>query len=152
MLLVFTYIFRAMISIDPVSIHFHIPATDPLGREQVFGKLRFLPEQVVLSWRIKASVFQGGNGEMVTIQLPYGEIEHVELVRKWFRVRYLVLCIATPELVKDIPGVTMGKMTLHIDERSRREARKLAALIDFKRSIFILDEHENRLKAMRDNS
>ncbi|MFK7909867.1 MAG: hypothetical protein AB8F34_04615 [Akkermansiaceae bacterium] len=151
MLLVFTYISRAMISIDPVSIHFHIPATDPLGREEVLGKIRFLPEHVALSWRLKGSVFKGGKGEMTTINLPYGEIEHVELVKKWFRIRHIVLRIDTPELVKDIPGVDMGKMILHIDDRSREEAKKLTDLIDFKRSIFILDEHENRLKAMRDS-
>ena len=149
MLLVFTYIFRAMISIDPVNIHFHIPATDPLGRQEVLGKLRFLPQHVALSWRMKGSVFQGGKGEMVTLELPYGEIEHVELVKKWFRLRHIVLRIANPELVKDIPGVTMGKMTLCIDDRSREEAKKLAGLIDFKRSMFILDEHEERLKAMK---
>ena len=43
----------------------------------------------------------------------------------------------------------MGKMVLHIDDRSREEAKKLADLIDFKRSMFILDEHETRLKAMK---
>ena len=138
-----------MISIDPVSIHFHIPATDPLGREEVLGKLRFLPEHVALSWRMKGSVFQGGKGDMTTIELPYGEIEHVELIKKWFRIRNIVLRISNPEMVKDIPGVTMGKMTLHIDDRSREEAKKLTGLIDFKRSMFILDDHERRLKAMK---
>lgn len=138
-----------MISIDPVNIHFYIPATDPLGREEVYGKLRFLPDHVALSWRLKGSVFKGGKGEMISIDLPYGEIEHVELVKKWFRIRCIILRIADPELVKDIPGVTMGKMVLHIDSRSRGEAKKLAELIDFKRSMFILDEHEQRLKAMR---
>ena len=54
------------------------------------------------------------------------------------------------ELGKDIPGVDMGKMVLHIDARSRAEARKLTGLIDFKRSLFILDDHEQRLKAMRE--
>lgn len=139
-----------MISIDPINIHFHIPAQDPLGREAVLGKLRFLPDHVALSWRMKGNVFQGGKGEMVTIDLPYGEIDHVELVKKWFRIRQLVLRIATPELVKDIPGVDMGKMVLHIDDRSREEAKKLSSLIDFKRSLFILDEHEARLKAMKE--
>ena len=139
-----------MISIDPVNIHFNIPATDPLGREEVLGKLRFLPEYVALSWRMKGSVFKGGKGEMITIELPYGEIEHVELIKKWFRIRQLVLRVETPELVKDIPGVDMGKMVLHIDKKSREEAQKLSDLIDFKRSIFILDEHDKRLKSIRD--
>lgn len=138
-----------MISIDPVNINFHIPATDPLGREEVLGKLRFLPDRVVLSWRMKGSVFKGGKGTMTTIDLPYGEIEHVELVKRWFKIRRIVLRIETPDLVKDIPGVDMGKMTLLIDERSRLEAKKLTGLIDFKRSMFILDEHDKRLKAMR---
>ena len=138
-----------MISIEPVNIHFSIPAADPLGRQAVLGKLRFLPGSVVLSWRLKGNFFRGGKSEMVTIDLPYGEIDHVELVKKWFRVRQIILRIANPELVKDIPGVDMGKMTLDIDDRSRKEAKKLAGLIDFKRSIFILDEYENRLKAMR---
>lgn len=98
---------------------------------------------------MKGSVFKGGKGELTTIDLPYGEIEHVELVKKWFKIRQIILRISNPELVKDIPGVDMGKMTLDIDDRSRDEAKKLTGLIDFKRSMFILDEHENRLKSMR---
>ncbi len=140
-----------MISIDPVNIHFSIPATDPLGRQEVLGKLRFLPDHVALSWRMKGSVFRGGKGEMNTIELPYGEIEHVEVIKQWFRIRRIILRISNPELVKDIPGVDMGKMVLHIDTRSRAEARKLSGLIDFKRSLFILDDHEQRLKAMRED-
>jgi len=140
-----------MISIDPVNINFHIPATDPLGREEVLGKLRFLPEHVVLSWRLKGSVFKGGKSEITTIELPYGEIEHVQLIKKWFKVRRIILRIETPDLVKDIPGVDMGRMNLHIDERSREEAKKLAGIIDFKRSMFILDEHDKRLKAMKES-
>jgi len=138
-----------MFSIDPVNIHFSIPAADPLGRQAVLGKLRFLPERVALSWRLKGNVFRGGKSEMVTIDLPYGEIDHVELVKKWFRVSQIILRIANPALVQEIPGVNMGKMVLNIDGRSRREAKKLSGLIDYKRSMFILDEHENRLKAMR---
>ena len=87
---------------------------------------------------------------MVTIDLPYSEIEHVELVKKWFKIRRLVLRIENPELVKDIPGVEMGKMNLNIDDRSLEEAKKLSSLIDFKRSMFILDEHDQRIKAIRD--
>ena len=138
-----------MISIDPVNIHFSIPATDPLGREAVLGKLRFMPDQIALSWRLKGNVFRGGKSEMITINLPYGEIDHVAVVKKWFRVRQIILRISTPSLVEDIPGVDMGKMVLEIDERSKHEAKKLTGLIDYKRSTFILDEHESRLKSMR---
>ena len=42
----------------------------------------------------------------------------------------------------------MGKMTLIIDERSREEAKKLASLIDFKRSVFLVDQQTKRLENM----
>jgi hypothetical protein len=44
----------------------------------------------------------------------------------------------------------MGKMTLGIDERSRHDAKKLAPLIDFRRSIFLLDEQTKRLQSMQE--
>jgi hypothetical protein len=40
----------------------------------------------------------------------------------------------------------MGKLTLLIDERSATDAKKLTTLIDFRRSIFLLDETTRRLK------
>ncbi len=139
-----------MFSIDPVHIQFHIPARGPLGREEVLGKIRFLPAHVEFNWRLKGNVFVGGKGEMHTLTVPYGEIEHVELIRKWWRLRRLVLRISNPALVAEIPGVELGKMTLEIDERSREEAKQLACLIDFKRSAFLLDEHDQRLAAISD--
>lgn len=139
-----------MISIDPISIQFSIPASDHLGRNEVEGKVRFLPDSVELDWRLKGNVFRGGQQEVQTISLPYAEIEHVELVKRWWRIRSIILRIGDPSLVKDIPGVEMGKMTLEIDDHSREESRKLASLIDFKRSIFLVDTQTNRLEAMKD--
>ena len=139
-----------MIEAEPLSIHFFIPAQDPLGRQEVRGKLRFLPELVELYWRVKGNVFRGGEGEMQTVELPYGQIESVEVVKRWWRVRQIVLRVDDPTLVAAIPGVDMGKMVLEIDERSRGDAPKLGGLIDFRRSIFLLDEQTERLKGMRE--
>lgn len=136
-----------MIESDPISLWFFLPATDPLGREEVHGKLRFLADHVELHWRLKGNVFRGGDEEMVRIDLPYDEIEHVELVKRWWQLRRIVLRIGNPALVAAIPGVAMGKMELHIDEHSREEAKKLAGLIDFRRSIFLINEQTRRLKA-----
>ena len=140
-----------MFTIDPVHIQFRSPARDPLGREEVLGKIRFLTGHVEINWRLKGNVFVGGKGEMRSVEIPYKEIEHVELVKKWWRLRRLVLRISDPALVKEIPGVELGKMNLEIDARSREEAMKLGGIIDFKRSVFLLDEQEKRLAAMDDD-
>lgn len=140
-----------MILTEPVHINFSCPAADPLGREHLIGKLRFLPDHVELSWRMKGNVFTGGKSEMATIDLPYGEIEHVDLVKKWWKIRQLVFRVSDPKLLKDIPASEMGKLVMEIDDRSREEAQKLSSLIDFKRSIFLLDAQDERLKAMRES-
>ncbi len=135
---------------DPVHINFHCPPVDPLGKDEVIGKLRFLPDHVDLSWRMKGNVFTGGKSEMISIDLPYGEIEQVELVKKWWKIRKLIFRVSDPKLLGDIPVAEMGKIVMEIDDRSRQEAEKLESLIDFKRSIFLLDAQEERLKSMRE--
>lgn len=137
-----------MLSNQPVSIQFHIPASDHLGKNEVEGKVRFLADSVELDWRLKGNVFRGGQQDVETISLSYGQIEHVELKKRWWKLREIILRISDPTLVEAIPGVEMGKMILEIDERSREEASKLNSLIDFKRSIFLVDEQTRRLEAM----
>ena len=139
-----------MILTEPVHINFHCPAIDPLGRENLIGKLRFLSDKVELSWRMKGNVFTGGKSEMETIDLPYSEIDHVDLVKKWWKIRKLIFRVSNPKLLGDIPMSDMGKLEMEIDKRSRQEAKKLTSLIDFQRSVFLLDEQDKRLTAMRE--
>ncbi len=140
-----------MLDSDPISIQFEIPATDHLGRDHVEGKVRFMADEVEIDWRVRGNVFRGGNAEVETISMPYSQIEHVELRKKWWKIRDIILRIADPSLVAKIPGVNMGKMVLQIDKRSREEAEKLESLIDFKRSIFILDEQTKRLDRLKES-
>ena len=136
--------------INPLSVYFNMPATDPLGKNAVMGKLRFEPEHVVLSWRLKGSVFTGGKGEMTSVELPYCEIESIEVKKGWFKIKALVLRLADPHKVKDMPSAEVGKLELEIDKRSKEETKLLKQLIDFKKSQFILDSQQRRLKAMRE--
>ncbi len=140
-----------MLDTDPISIQFDIPATDHLGKDHVEGKVRFMADEVELDWRVRGNVFRGGNAQVETVKMPYTQIEHVELRKKWWKIRDIVLRIADPSLVEKIPGVEMGKMVLVIDKRSREEAEKLESLIDYKRSIFILDEQTKRLDDLKDS-
>jgi hypothetical protein len=137
-----------MLAEEYLSIWFTIPAPDPLGRDEVMGKLRFLPEAIELHWKLRGNVFRNASNEtqMQTITLPYAEIEAVELHKKWWRIRGLTLRIGNPSHIAEIPAAEMGKLALFIDERSATDAKKLTTLIDFRRSIFLLDETTRRLK------
>ena len=135
---------------DPVNINFKIPATDPLGKNEVEGKVRFLADHVELSWRLKGSVFTGGKGDMTIVKLSYSEIESVELVKGWFSIKQLIIRVGDPQKVKDMPAISMGKMELYIDKKSKQEAKRLREVVDFKRSEFLLDDHDRRMKAIKD--
>lgn len=139
-----------MMLTEPVTITFECPATDPLGKNHIVGKLRFLPDEVELSWQLKGNVFTGSKNEMASISLSYGDIEEVELVTRWWKIRKLIFRVTDPKLLGEIPVAEMGKLEMEIDARSREEAKKLESLIDFKRSTFLLDAQEKRLQAMRE--
>jgi len=140
-----------MLDSDPISIQFEIPATDHLGKDHVEGKVRFEHDSIILTWRLRGNVFRGGNAEVQTITLDYSQIEHVELRKKWWKIKDIVLRITDPSLVEAIPGVEMGKMVLLIDSRSREEATKLESHIDYKRSIFRLDESNKRIDDLKNS-
>lgn len=140
-----------MIDSDPVNLHFTIPAKDHLGREEIQGQLRFHAEHIDLHWRMKGNVFTGGPGEMTLVEVPYPAVAEVSLRRKWFRPAELTLRLEDPSLTSEIPGIEVGLMTLLIDPGSKLQIEKLNDLIDFRRSIFLLDESTKRLAAMRED-
>lgn len=136
---------------DSISIYFNNPAIDPLGKKEVVGKIRFLERHVEINWRLKGSVFTGGQGETETIDFPYSEVESVELKKKWFKVREIILRVGNPQIIQSIPSLEIGKLCLVIDDRSMQEVKKLARLIDFKKSEFILDEYEKRINFIKES-
>lgn len=138
-----------MLDSAPVSLHFRIPATDHLGREAVQGQLHFNAEKIDLHWRLEGNVFTGGSGEMTLIEIPYPSVAEVQLKKRWFRPTVLVLRLDDPALTAKIPGVGVGLLTLELDANSKVEVEKLNDFIDFRRSIFLLDETDKRLSSMR---
>lgn len=138
-----------MLGSDPINLHFSIPATDHLGREEVQGQLRFHADHIDLHWRLKGNVFTGGPGDMKLIEIPYPAVAEVTMKRRWFRPAELILRLENPELVSEIPGIEVGRMTLLIDPKSKEEVQKVHNLIDYRRSSFLLDETNERLESMR---
>ena len=139
-----------MLNLDqPINLEFVIPAADPLGREEVAGKLRFLPQGCELHWALTANVFRGGKGEHQVIHLPYNEIDEVELQKKWLRPTKISFHVSNPELIKDIPGVVMGNLTFEIEKRSKEDLERLKSFIDFKQSLFLFEQNDAYLKEMK---
>jgi len=141
-----------MLDLDqPINLKFTIAAADPLGREQVEGKLRFLPSMCELHWALSANVFRGGKGEHQVIEIPYGQIDEVDIVKKWFRPMKISFHVSNPELVKDIPNVVMGNLTFEIDKRSTDDLERLKSFIDFKQSLFLFERNDNYLEGLKGN-
>ena len=139
-----------MLETEPINLHFSIPATDSLGREAVQGQLRFHADHIDLFWRLKGNVFTGGVGEMQQIEIPYPAVQQVTMKRRWFKPAELTMLLENPALVAEVPGIEVGKMTLLIDPQSKEAVNKVHDLIDYRRSLFLLDESNKRLKAIRD--
>jgi len=135
-----------MLDLDKaINLSFRIPAKDPLGREEVLGKLRFLPKTCELHWQNTGNVFRGGKGEMQVITIPYGEIQEVELKKKFLRPAIFSCLISDPSLIKDIPGVDMGNLSFEIDKKSAKELDRLQGYIDYKQSTFLFEMNDSYL-------
>lgn len=135
---------------EPINLTFRIPPTDPLGREEVLGKLRFLPKHVELHWRLGENVFRGGKGELKLIEIPYNQVDDVELEKKWLRPTRFSFHVSNPELVKDIPSVDMGNISFEIDKKSAKDLERLKSFIDFKQSLFLFEKTDSYLKDLKE--
>ena len=139
-----------MLDSEPINLHFTIPATDHLGREEVQGQLRFHAQHIDLHWRLKGNVFTGGPGDMTLIEIPYKVVAEVKLNRRWFRPTELIMRLEDPTLVKDIPGVEVGRLALQVQAEGKDAIKQVQNLIDFRRSLFLIDSTNKRLEAMRE--
>ena len=139
-----------MLELDrPINLSFKIAATDPLGREEVLGKLCFLPKLCELHWQLSANVFRGGKGQLQVTELPYSAIGEVYLKKRWLRPSLLTLQFNDPALLQDIPNVDMGKLTFEVDKESSQDLNKLKGYIDFKQSIFLFEQANAHLDELR---
>ena len=135
--------------VEPINLHFRIPATDPLGREEVQGQLRFQNTNLELFWRLKGNVFKGGVGDMNKIEIPYPAVQKVGIKKRFLRPALLTLKVENPELVSEIPGTEVGELVLEIDTKNKKEITKVNDLIDYQRSIFLFDEANQRLEDLQ---
>ncbi len=133
---------------DELSIDFNNPATDSLGYEGVQGKLRCQRDEVELQFNQNDRAFR--KIPVVVRPIPYGQVESVEYIDRWFQPKLLILKTRSPVYLDGFPGGEVGKVTLHVCRQSHKDAARLASLLDYKQSEAYLDESNARLDQARD--
>ena len=136
--------------IGELSIYFDNPATDPLGYEQVEGKLVCGPDQVTLSFKVKDRAFRKSKTEK--LEFPYGEVESVSYKSHFFGPKILTLRTRGTDKLDQFPGADVGRVRLHVTQTSRDEAKKAAEYVDYQQSEAYLQEQDDRLKESRKES
>ncbi len=132
---------------DELSISFENPATDPLGHNEVEGKLYCGRDAVELQFKAKDRSFR--KGESIVVPFDYAEVEKVDYISRWFRPKRLVFQTRSPDKLAGFPGASVGRVELHVVASSRRDAAKVADLIRFKQSEAFVAESESRLGRLR---
>jgi hypothetical protein len=132
---------------DELSIDFKNPATDALGYEGVQGKLRCQRNEVELQFDQDDRAFRKIPVEVR--QIPYSQVESVEYIDRWFRPKLLIFKTKSPEHLDGFPGGEVGKVTLNVCRHSRKDAARLASVLEFKQSEAFLEESNARLDEAR---
>jgi hypothetical protein len=135
-----------MFIVDESALNFEIPARDSLGREAVIGKLSGTQEEVLFTWRLKDRTFRKAEGDMKTVRIPYRQVESVTFKATFgFINPRLILLVADPHLIEEVPGTDVGKATLMLEKRSKAAAQKFLKLVDFKKSEADANQARSRL-------
>jgi len=137
--------------IEPIAIYFEIPATDPMGREHVEGKLRGLDDEVVLHWKIRDRTFNREPNPMHEIHLEYHEVEDVEFHKKFWGKRFIDFKVGDPKKLEGMPGIHIGKATLHVTKKSKDDAERLAKFLDYKISEHRVAKSQEALSELFDD-
>ena len=112
---------------DELSIYFENPATDPLGYEQVEGKLVCDRDGVTMRFKQRDRAFRKNDG--LVLELSYSEIESVNYASRFFG----------------------PKVDLHVVRSSRSEATKVANFVEYRQSEAFLREQDDRLSESRES-
>ena len=134
--------------IDELSVYFDNPARDSMGYHHVEGFLRCGRDHAELHFKERDRAFR--KSEPTTVTFDYAEIERVEYQAGWFRPKLLILRTRTPEKLKNFPGADVGRVELQVTKRSRKDAERAEAFLDFKHSEAYLRESNSRLEEVRD--
>ena len=134
---------------NELSIYFENPATDPLGYEQVEGKLVCNRDGIRLRFKQKDRAFR--KSDPLVIELTYSEVEAVTYSSKWFGPKLLTLRTRDTDKLKDFPGAEVSKVSLHVLKTSRSEATRAEDFVEYHQSEVLLREQDDRLSESRES-
>ena len=132
---------------DELSIYFENPATDPLGHEEVEGKLTCHRDGVTLRFKQRDRAFRKNDAHV--IEFAYSEVEAIEYSAKFFGPKTLTFRARETDKLKDFPGAEVSSVVLHVVKASREEAARAADFIDYRQSEAYLEEQDQRLAESR---
>lgn len=133
---------------DELSVYFENPSTDPLGYNQVEGKLYCGRDVLQLQYKQKDRAFK--KSAPVVIEFGYGEVYEVKYVSRWFRPELLIFKTRSPEKLKDFPGAKVGKVQLNVTKSARKDAQRAQVFIEYRQSEAYLKESDQRWSESRD--
>ena len=131
--------------LDSISVYFENPATDALGYEHVEGKLYCGRDKAELHYKERDRAFK--KSDPVTVEFDYVDIDKVEFSSQgWFKPKVLTVSTRCPEKLKNFPGADVGQVVLQLEKKSIKDAKKVAAFIEYKHSEAYLMESDSRLE------
>jgi hypothetical protein len=105
------------------SVPFEIPNVNH-GFVVVKGLFRFETDHVVLEFDERDGFVGMVKSDLKEKRIPFGEIESMEFVKKWFRTR-IIIAGRSMKSFHDIPGAEQGRVTLKIKQKDRKLAEKV---------------------------
>jgi hypothetical protein len=128
---------------DELSVSFENPAGDAMGYDAVEGKLLCRATEVLLQFKQKDRAFR--KNPLQSTSFEYREVESVEYVSGWFQPKRLILRTVAAAKLEGFPGAGIGSVDLYITGDSVSAAKRVAGLIDYKKSEIRLADSESRI-------
>ena len=132
---------------DELSIFFENPASDPLGKEIVEGKVLCDDDQLSIRYKQKDRAFKKNQPKV--LEFSYAEIESVSYKSKLFGPKILTICTRGTDKLKAFPGAEVAMVNLHVVKGYRDQAEQMADFIEYHQSEAYLKERESRLSEAR---
>lgn len=114
-----------------------------MGYDLVEGSLLCGHEELTLSFKQRDRAFR--KNPLLSVTFAYAEIESIQFLSKWFQPKRIVLRTITTEKLEEFPGARVGEVELFVRKESIPQAKRVAELVEFRKSEARLEKAEMRI-------